>query len=193
MGRPKLALPVAGRSVLECVLDTLRQAGIDDILVVVGPEGDEFISLAKRGGAHVLQLDEDTPDMQATVLAGLCWLERHFQPTAEDDWLLLPADHPSLDYRVIGELLRARADNPAYSVFVPIYEGRRGHPALVGWRHVADLKEFAAGQGLNCFFRRQASRVKECPVAAPGALLDLDTPEDYQRLLELERNHFSEM
>ena len=35
MGRPKLSLPLGDHTVLECVIATLREAGISDILVVV--------------------------------------------------------------------------------------------------------------------------------------------------------------
>ncbi len=37
MGRPKLSLPLGGRTVLEHVVIALRQGGVDEVLVVVGP------------------------------------------------------------------------------------------------------------------------------------------------------------
>ena len=46
MGRPKLTLPLAARTVLEAVLDTVRQGGVETVLVVVGPDGE-------IGRAHV--------------------------------------------------------------------------------------------------------------------------------------------
>src|SRR5262249_34727228 len=53
MGRPKLALPLGQRSVLEHVLAALRQAQVEHILVVIGPHVAELGSLAKSAGAHV--------------------------------------------------------------------------------------------------------------------------------------------
>jgi molybdenum cofactor cytidylyltransferase len=184
MGRPKLTLPLAGKTILECVLETLGRAGVTDVLVVASPQGDEVAALAEKGGAHVLRLDHETLDMRATVLEGLDWLERRFQPAAEDGWLLLPADHPSLDSEAIRELLRCRAEYPRQSIFIPSFAGKRGHPALIAWRHVEALRHFPPGQGLNRFFREAGAQVREYPVNSPGVLLDLDTPEDYQRLLE---------
>lgn len=181
MGQPKLALPWAGRTVLECVLEVLRLAGVNDILVIVGPHGDELIPLISKN-AHVLRLAEETPDMQATVLQGLRWIEKQFHPGNQDDWLLLPADHPALDPGVVRELLRCRAEHPERSIFIPTFEGRRGHPVLVGWRHVGALQEFPTGQGLNRFFRQHDDSIKECPVGVAGILADLDTPDDYRRL-----------
>lgn len=186
MGRPKLALPLGDKTVLECVLDILRQADVSDILVVISPGGKELIPLADKK-AHILQLDQDTADMQATVLAGLDWLETTLQPVAQDYWLLLPADHPSLNPVVIRQLEQCRTEHPQHSIFIPTFAGKRGHPALIGWQHVAALRQFPPGQGLNRFLRQQ-TQLLECPMNAPEILLDLDTPEDYRRLLD----HFSE-
>ena len=56
MGRAKLSLPLGGRAVLERVIDTLRQAGIEKILVVVGPHVPELVPLARDAGAEALLL-----------------------------------------------------------------------------------------------------------------------------------------
>src|SRR5437879_4363300 len=46
MGRPKLALPLGGRSVLERVVDALRGAGVD-VLVVLGPHVADLAAAAQ--------------------------------------------------------------------------------------------------------------------------------------------------
>jgi molybdenum cofactor cytidylyltransferase len=183
MGRPKLALPLGGRSVLECTIDALRQAGITDILVVVSPDGAELATLAQKAGASVLRLAEETPDMQSTVMHGLAWLEEHHHPRATDSWLLLPADHPTLQPEVIRQLLQERREQPGHSIFIPTYNCRRGHPTLIGWQYTAELRVWPAGQGLNRFLRQKTDATWECSMSFPDVLLDLDTPKDYQRLV----------
>jgi molybdenum cofactor cytidylyltransferase len=184
MGRPKLLLPLGGRPVLECVITALRQAGVDQVLVVVGPHVRELAGVATQVGAHVCLLAEETPDMRATVERGLRWLEEQFQPRPEDAWLLCPADHPTLEPLVVRQLLEAQAGHPSCTIFIPSFGGRRGHPALIGWRHVAAMRELPAGVGLNVYLRQQAPVTQEVTVAAEEILLDLDTPEDYTRLQE---------
>jgi molybdenum cofactor cytidylyltransferase len=183
MGRPKLKLPLGGRSLLERVLDTLRQAGLEHILVVAGPD-EAALPDGLEGATNILRLEADTADMRATVQKGLSWLESCYQPGLDDAWLLLPADHPTLNPVVITTLLASRRSNPAHSIFIPTHESRRGHPALIGWGHVAGIRSWPAGQGLNTYFRAHQAETYECPVSDPGVLLDLDTPDDYQRLLE---------
>lgn len=182
MGRPKLALPLGGRTVLEHVVAALRGAGVERVLVVIGPHAPELGPLVETAGASVCRLAEETADMRATVEAGLRWVEERWRPGPKDDWLLVPADHPALEAAVVREVLLARAAHPWASVIVPRFGRRRGHPALIAWKHVAGMRALPPGQGLNVYLRQQAAETLELPVASASVLVDLDTPEDYERL-----------
>src|SRR5436309_15902360 len=101
MGRPKLALPLGDRTVIEHVVAALRAGGADRVLVVVGPHTPELAPLASAAGADVCRLPEATADMRATVEHGLRWLEENCRLRPDDAWLLAPADHPTLDAGVV--------------------------------------------------------------------------------------------
>jgi CTP:molybdopterin cytidylyltransferase MocA len=182
MGRPKLALPLGDRTVIEHVIEALRTGGADHVLVVVGPHALELVPLAESAGAEVCVLPEATADMRATVEHGLRRLEERHCPQPDDAWLLAPADHPALDAGAVRALVAARADEPAQSIFIPVHTGRRGHPALIAWRHVAGLRAFPTGEGIDAYLRSHAGEMLEVPVANDGVLCDLDSPEDYERL-----------
>jgi molybdenum cofactor cytidylyltransferase len=192
MGRPKLSLPLGDRTVLEHVVGALRAGGVDHVLVVVGPHVRELAPLAERAGAHVCLLEEETPDMRATVEAGLRWLEEHLAPASTDDWLLVPADHPTLHASVVRALDDARREHPECSVFVPTFEGKRGHPTLIAWQHVPDIRAHPLGEGLNTYLRQHRPRTCEVPVADGEILRDLDTPEDYEKVLTTEAQRHRE-
>jgi len=184
MGRPKLSLPLGGRTVLERVVSTLSDGGVSLVLVVVGPHVPELADLARAAGAAVCELPGQTPDMRATVEAGLAWIEERYSPHG-GSWFLVPPDHPVVEPRVVADLLAARARSPQASIVVPTHAGRRGHPTLIDWAHVAGIRALPAGQGINAYLRRHAAETLELPVDTPGVLLDLDTPEDYEHLLGL--------
>ena len=104
------------------------------------------------------------------------------RPGDEDNWLLVPADHPALEAAVVRQLVEARAAHPERSVVIPTFGGRRGHPALIAWRHVAGIRGLPADVGLNVYLRQRAEETHELAVASDTVLLDLDTPEDMERL-----------
>jgi molybdenum cofactor cytidylyltransferase len=180
MGRPKLALPLGEKTVLEHVLDALRHTQVDHMLVVIGPHVAELSPIAQDAGALVLQLTEKTPDMRTTIERGLRWLEEHFHPGHEDSWLLVPADHPVLSPQIVRQLIQARQSNPTHAIVIPTFRGKRGHPALIGWRFVEQIRQLPPDEGINSFLRR--SPLVELPVGDSDVLLDLDTPEDYETL-----------
>ncbi len=182
MGRPKLGLALGEKTILEHVVAALRQGGVDHVLVVVGPHVSDLARLAERAGAGAILLTEETRDMRATVEAGLHWLGEHFHPRAEDFWLLIPGDHPTLDPAVVRRLIQEQGRNPACSIFIPTYQGQRGHPALIAWKHVAGIRQMPPGRGLNTYLREQGRETLLVPVETAEILVDLDTPGDYLEL-----------
>jgi molybdenum cofactor cytidylyltransferase len=182
MGRTKLALPLGDRTVLEHVVAALRAGGADRVVVVIGPHVPELVPLADAAGADVCRLPEATPDMRATVEFGLRLLEKQYSPRPDDAWLLAPADHPTLDADVVRELCEVRSHDSSQSILIPVHGGRRGHPALIAWRHVAGIRGFLPVRGINSYFREHSDDVREVSVASPGVRCELNTPEDYDLL-----------
>jgi len=183
MGRPKLSLPLGGRTILEHVVSAVHDAGVAQTLVVVGPATEFLRPLAEKAGACVHVLPDETPDMRATVQAGLIRIEQMSQPRDDDTWLLLPADHPTLSADVVRQLLDAAQKQLRHSVFVPTHAGQRGHPTLFRWWHVAGIRDLPAEQGLNAYIRAHGEEVFELTWPSAQVLLDLDTPEEYERLM----------
>ncbi len=179
MGQPKLLLPLGGRSVIEHVIAAFQEAAVRDIIVVARPNASALKSVVEHAGANVVRLDEDTPDMRTTVQRGLDWIETRFSPSDEDGWFLVPADHPTLAPTVITELARSWRVG---AIAIPVFNGQRGHPALIGWQHVRGIRVFDQDVGLNAYFRSQRTATIEVPVDSAEVLTDLDTPQDYQKL-----------
>jgi molybdenum cofactor cytidylyltransferase len=109
-------------------------------------------------------------------------LEQRFQPCPEATWLLVPGDHPALDASVVPQLETAYATQSRFSIAIPTYKGRRGHPTLFSWKHVAALRAYPAELRLNTYVRQHAAETLEVPVDSAGVLWDMDTPEDYELL-----------
>jgi molybdenum cofactor cytidylyltransferase len=184
MGRPKLSLPLGGRTVVERIVTALRQGGVDEVLVVVGPTDSGLSALAEAAGASVLRLREATADMRTTVEIGLNLLEDRFHPRPDDAWLLAPADHPALDADVVRRLIAAHAARPPRSIIVPVHEAQRGHPTLITWRHVSGIRAHMSGKGINDYLRLQQEQIMKVPAPSAAVLWDMDTPEDYKRFAE---------
>lgn len=179
MGRPKLTLPLAGRTVLEHVILTLREGGVQHVVVVTGPHAPELKPLAEGAGANGLAVASGTPDMRATIECGLHWLQDYKSPRAGDAFLVAPGDHPAFDASLVRRLRDAYVALPDKSIVVPAHAGKRGHPVLIGWQHVTGIRELAANCGVNAYLRENSGVIHEVETDDPGILFNLDSPQDF--------------
>lgn len=181
-GRPKLLLTWRGRTLLEHAIQAL-QAAVERVVVVTPPSLPQLAELAAAAGATPVRLHEPTADMRATIQVGLDWLATQEAPSPSDACFVTPADVPGISAEVVRLLAAAARSDSAHSLFVPACSGRRGHPLLLRWSHVAGLRASPAGLGLNSYLRNQSESIREVPFDEPALLADIDTPDDLRRLL----------
>jgi CTP:molybdopterin cytidylyltransferase MocA len=173
MGRPKALLQFKGRTFLEHILLAVQAAGIAHTAVVVGHHRSEIVS-ALELPATVFNPNYEQ-GMSTSVQAGLRALPPGFGGAG-----IFLVDHPLIDATTI-QTIAARLE-PG-TIALPFHEGRRGHPVFFSSELFGEILDLTADQGLNVVVRRDPSRVIEVPVANAGVLRDIDTPEEFEKLL----------
>ncbi len=182
MGRHKLLLPLGRGTVIDQLLGVLQSSGIAEIFVVMRKNDDALREVVERRGATVIQPNVDPPDMRTSVEHGLRAVAQRHSPTPADGWLLSPADHPLLEPRVLGQLVEAWACSNR-PILLPTFEGQRGHPTFFRWALADSVFNLPPCAGINQLVRAHGDQMALIPVDSKAVLLDLDTPEDYERLL----------
>jgi molybdenum cofactor cytidylyltransferase len=89
-----------------------------------------------------------------------------------------PADHPAVRPATLKTLARAAARDRAV---IPVFAGRRGHPAIIGIRLVPEIARLPSNSGLRQLWRSRPDAVRELDVDDPGVLENLDEPDAYER------------
>lgn len=181
MGRPKLLLPLGEQTVIGRLLQTLNGSGVDASYVLVRSDDQPLIDEVRRNSGRVVMTPGETRDMRRSVERLLAAIEDESSPEEGDGWLLSPADHPLLDPDVNRVLLEEWKSEPT-SIIVPVCNGRRGHPTIFGWSLAREVKQIPPDRGLNWLLAEYSGLVREIEVDSPEIHIDLDTPEDYDRL-----------
>lgn len=169
-GSPKaLARLPDGTSFLQRAIETLREGGCAPVLVVLGAQAELARALAT--GADVVVNEDWADGMGSSLGAGLAAL-----PVSADAAMVLLVDTPGIGAAAVARL-SSYADPDV--VAVATYDGRRGHPVLLGRAHWAAVAQASVGDtGARPFLLAHADLVVEVPCGDIASPEDIDTPED---------------
>jgi len=179
MGHPKALLPFQGGTFLSVILDRLRALNLPFMAVVRGP-GLLLPEEVLAGSPVLVNPDPETGPI-GSIQAGLKAGARGFP------WLLAaPVDHPAVTLETFHALVCA-AEAGGGHLWVPSYHGSRGHPVVFSQECYEDLLRVPPGEGARWVVARHRHLRVEVPVEDPGVLRNVDTPQEYRRLLRDDR------
>jgi molybdenum cofactor cytidylyltransferase len=175
MGRPKLLLDLHGKPVIRHTVERVIAAGLDPVLLVVGPE-HAGLSRALEGLPVCLVVNANPEAGQGTsVSAGIRGL-----PAGATSVLIALGDQPGLSVEVVTRLIHALS-GPGKSIAAPRYAEGLGNPVLFGAAVFPELMNLTGDRGARAVVEKDPERLAVVDVASPMPS-DLDTPEDYARL-----------
>jgi molybdenum cofactor cytidylyltransferase len=175
MGRQKLLLPLRGKPVVRWSVDALMPH-VDDVLVVTGQAAAEV--QAALAGLAVRFVHNAHPEwgQGSSIAVGVAALA----PTT-DAVLIALGDQPGLPADVVPALLHAFRGGGA-AIVTPLYRGIQGTPVVFGAEVFPELRKLAGDLGARTVVRASPERVREVRFDVPMPA-DIDTPEDYARLM----------
>jgi molybdenum cofactor cytidylyltransferase len=181
MGRPKLMLPLGGKTVIRHLLDALDRPEIAGRVVVLRRDDEALAAEVRSAGATVVAPQSPPPDMRSSVQHALDAIRATQTPTDDDGWLLVPADHPLLVADVLAQLIETwnASDAP---ILIPRCDDRRGHPTFFRWSLADEVATIPCDKGLNELVRWHKNDIREISIEDRSVLYDLDTPEDYEAM-----------
>jgi CTP:molybdopterin cytidylyltransferase MocA len=181
MGEPKALLALRGETFLARTVAALRDGGCGDVVVVCGPASNETARRIARDaevlGARVAVNEAVDSEQADSLRAGLLALS-----PAATAAVVLPVDVPAVGaaaVRAVIDAFRARGA----PIVRAAHGGRNGHPVLFARAVFAELLADDLPEGARTVIHRHGSAVESVEVASDAVLTDVDTPEDYRRLV----------
>lgn len=177
LGRPKQLLPLAGRPLLAHVIAHAAASTLDEIVVVLGHEAALIAEAIDGGGQRTVVNPDHAAGQSTSVRAGLAAVEQDSAAV-----LFLLGDQPTVTAGIINAILTAYRAEPA-PIIVPTYNGRRGNPILFDRALFPELRRISGEEGARAIVRAHAAETRLVAVPGDAPPPDVDTEEDYQRLL----------
>ena len=173
-GAPKALLTRAdGRRYVDHAVASLRDAGCDPVVVVVGAAGESVRDLLAAAPVRIVDCPTWSQGMGESLRAGLAALDG----LACETVVVTLVDLPDVGSDVVARLVAASSASAPSALVRAAYGGRPGHPVVLGRDHWSGIREMAEGdRGARDYLATHPHRTVECGDLATGR--DVDTPQD---------------
>jgi molybdenum cofactor cytidylyltransferase len=182
MGSPKAALLTPGGTTFVArIVQTLRDASVDDLVIVTGRHHDAVVAAIARNERSTPPRIVRNPDPSRGQLSSLLTGMDVVVTPQTDAVLMTLVDVPlvrvSTVTMVIETWRRLRAP-----IVRPAIGDQHGHPVIFDRAVFDELRRAPLDAGAKSVVRAHEHEIVNVPVDDEGCVRDVDTPSDYEAL-----------
>jgi molybdenum cofactor cytidylyltransferase len=178
LGTPKQLLRYRDTTVLGATLKVARGAGFDQLIITLGGAAQAVRDTVALDGVDVVTVDDFGTGCSASLRVAL----RQVHPQAAGIVLML-GDQPRVDPATLRRMVQHGRVAPHTAMMVCRYADGIGHPFWFSRAVFGELSQLHGDKGVWKFVQSGRHPVRELAVDGPVPL-DVDTWDDYRRLLE---------
>jgi molybdenum cofactor cytidylyltransferase len=177
-GKPKQLLDWKGEPFVRAVAKTALEAGLAPVIVVTGASAEPVEFAVKDLNVTIIKNEEWKSGQGSSIRAGVKSL--HLSYSKIGGMIFLLTDQPQVTTSIIRALVEKHAEG-LYPIVAPMVIDQRANPVLFDRNTFSDLMTLEGDVGGRAIFHKH--RVEYLPWHDDRLLLDVDTPEMYQRLI----------
>jgi molybdenum cofactor cytidylyltransferase len=185
MGASKALLPIAhdrrAPTFVTRIATTLLEGGAIDVVVVVrGDDRALHLEVDALGTRARCVVNAHADDGQlSSLIAGLDAVDR----PGVHGIILTPVDVPFVRVETVRALIADAASGRA-PIVRPTHRGRHGHPVFFARAVFDEVRHADPSVGAKAVIRAHAHDLIDLEVDDPGVLHDIDSPDDYARIID---------
>lgn len=169
MEKNKMALAIENKTVLERCIDSMHD--FCSKIIVVSGYNYNIISEICRPYSKVKTLVN--PQYMDGMFSSI---KLALMEVTEDRFFLIPGDYPAVKKETYKKMLNTKGN-----IVVSAYQGKTGHPVLIESKLIAEILKDRTYSSLRDFIKAMGFTTAE--VEDEGILMDVDTLEDYEKVL----------
>ena len=178
MGKIKALLPFGNHTLIERLIYNFKNAKIDKIIVVLGYQKEIISTNIKNLDIQIVHNQNFDDGMYSSVVSGVR------ASTDCDAFFICPTDYPLIDKSTL-KIMIDRYNSYPEKVIYPVYNEKKGHPPLIDKSVIPDILSSSGDGGLKNVLSKYNDMACYLPVDDPYILMDMDTPSDYQKCLDI--------
>jgi molybdenum cofactor cytidylyltransferase len=177
-GQPKQLLDWQGEPFVRVVARKAVEAGLSPVIVVTGANAEQVEVAINDLDVKIVRSSEWKKGQSTSIKAGISFILENEIETGAAIFLLV--DQPQITTSILGSLAEKHAEG-LYPIVAPMVMDRRANPVLFDSSTFQDLLTLEGDVGGRAIFHKY--HVEYLPWHDDRLLLDVDTPEQYQRLI----------
>jgi molybdenum cofactor cytidylyltransferase len=182
MGSPKAVLPAPdGHPFVARIIRTLRDAHVNDLVVVTGRDHDAIVDAIARDGLAAASRIIRNPDPSRGQLSSLLAGMDAVVTTSTEGLMMTLVDVPLVRVSTVTAVIDAWRRTRA-PIVRPAIGDRHGHPVIFDRSVLDELRRAPIDAGAKTVVRAHEAQILNVPVDDEGCLTDVDTPSDYEAL-----------
>jgi len=192
MGSFKPLLPIGDKTAIQRIIETLKEAKIENIIVVTGYNHQLLVSALNRENIKSIYNKDFDKGMFTSIKTGIKYAMSEFlrpdnnvidKEFENAGFLLFPVDCPLVPSNIITLILEKHKENKD-SFIVPCYQGKKGHPLFIPAFYTDEILFYDGEGGLKAITDHHEDKMIRLNVNSETVVLDMDTPESYQELMD---------
>lgn len=173
----KLLADWAGKSLIQHSVDAALASGADSVYVITGHDGDRVARQLIAREVVVVRNPEYAQGLSSSLQAAVRGV-----PETVAGIVVCLGDMPLVRAAHLDALIAAFSLHQNSAICMPVFQGKRGNPVLLGRELFAQLAEIEGDRGARGLISDRDELVVEVPVEDPGVLIDIDTPAALSKL-----------
>ena len=173
----KLLAPFDGRAMVRHVVEQLAGSSVRSIVVVTGHEAERVREALDGAGASFVHNPAYREGLSGSIRAGLAAL-----PDSAEAVLVCLGDMPLVTSEHVERIVAAFDPDEGREICVPVFEGKRGNPALFARRFFAEMAAVRGDAGARHLIGEYEEYVCEVAMDDRAVLVDVDSPEALRAL-----------
>jgi molybdenum cofactor cytidylyltransferase len=184
MGRPKALLPDPdGRPFVVRLVGTFTAAGVPRLIVVAGSQAAAISEALDAAALPIRPVVITNPNPALGQVSSL-WVGLDEAERAGAEAVLVTlVDIPMVRVETVDRVLSAWQAHRT-PIVRPAFRGRHGHPVLFDRAIFPALRDAPLDEGARAVVHAHAAHITNVDVDDEGCVTDVDTPADYQKLIE---------
>ena len=178
MGKPKQLLTYQGSSLISHAVKIGLNSNCRPVIVVLGAYKEQVKPQIDKLPIEIIENSDWETGMSSSIRAGINAINQ--SNSNLDSVIIALADQPLISEAVFNQLIKEYRDTNN-KIIAADYDDIVGVPALFDKNFFSELMDIEGDRGAKALIRKYRDEVLTVPVAE--AAIDIDTPDDYQKLL----------